>query len=70
MVNQKLRSARIRQGLSFSELARRAKVSEVNCCRYESGTRKPLIDFAIKIADALGVKDLRELWPPNSANAS
>lgn len=63
MVNQNLRNARIRQGLSIAELAKKAKVSEANCCRYENGTRRPLVDFAIKLGDALKVKDLRELWP-------
>lgn len=44
------------------ELAEKLKLSERQYRRIEKNVCHPDIWSAIKIADALGVRDLRELW--------
>lgn len=62
-----LKEHRMRTGLTQVQVAKKAGISERGYQRYEadeqgSQYREPSIKVAIKIADALGVQDLRELW--------
>ena len=45
--------ARIEQGISQTELARRLGIHRSSICRLESGTQNPTLDMIIKIASAL-----------------
>lgn len=45
--------ARIEQGISQTELARRLGIHRSGICRLESGTQNPTLDMIIKIASAL-----------------
>lgn len=60
--NIRLIEKRKNSGLTQVQVAKQIGVSEVCYQCYESGKRTPRVDTAIKIADALGVKDLRELF--------
>ena len=61
-----LKEYRLRIGLTQVQVADKASISERIYQKYESGDSKqrcvPNVLTAIKIADALGVRDLRELW--------
>ena len=60
--NIRLIEKRKNSGLTQVQVAKQIGVSEVCYQCYESGKRTPRVDTAIKVADALGVKDLRELF--------
>lgn len=62
MGNTKLRAARERAWKTQAQVAREAGVSEPMYQRYEYGQNVPNAMVAIRIADALGVTDLRELF--------
>jgi transcriptional regulator with XRE-family HTH domain len=66
-MGERLQRLRHRAGLSQSELAKAAGVPLGTLRGWEYGRRKPLLDAAAKLADALGVS-LDELagrtWPP------
>ena len=62
MKNVKLQAARKRCGKTQAQVAREAGVSGRLYQRYEYGTSEPGVRTAIRIADALGVEDLRELF--------
>jgi DNA-binding XRE family transcriptional regulator len=47
-------AARIEQGVTQTELARRVGTRQNNISRFESGAHVPTIDFAVKVATALG----------------
>lgn len=64
MRNEHLITARKQVGKTQLQVATDLGVAESVYQRYEHGTRTPNITTAIKIADILGVKDLRELWQP------
>lgn len=49
-----LTEARLEQGISQAELARRVGTQRSNICRLESGTQNPTLDMILKIASALG----------------
>ena len=51
-------AARIEQGITQTELARRVGTKQNNISRFESGAHVPTIEFAGKVAAALG-KELR-----------
>lgn len=57
-----LRAAREQSGKTQAQVAKEAGVSEVSYQLYEYDKREPGVRTAIRIADALGVKDLRELF--------
>lgn len=62
-----LREKRLSLGLTQAQLAGKAKTTLRSYRRYEADItnkehRLPDAVTAIRIADALGVKDLRELW--------
>lgn len=62
MKPENLKSLRQQKGLTQVELAQKAGITETGYQNYEHGRREPKIGIALKIADALGVSDLRELW--------
>jgi len=47
-------SARLEQGITQTELARRVGTKQNNISRFENGAHVPTIEFAGKIAAALG----------------
>lgn len=53
-MNNKLKNARIRAGLTQAQVAKIAEVSTLMYQRYEYGTSDPTVKVAIRIADALG----------------
>ena len=62
-----LKTKRLSIGLTQVEVAKKAGITARGYQRYEADEkskqyREPGILTAIKIADALGVEDLRELW--------
>lgn len=66
-MKNRLKEQRLRPGLTQVQVARKAGITERGYQRYESDETskqhcEPSIKSAIKIADALGVVDLRELW--------
>lgn len=65
MKNIKLVEARKFAGLTQKELAERAGIAEASYQRIEYG-QKPSLKTAIRIADVLGILDVRELWSCNS----
>lgn len=61
-MNTKLRTARERSGKTQAQVAKEAGIPEISYQMYEYGKREPGVRTAIRIADALGVVDLRELF--------
>ena len=64
MKNVRLQAAREKSGKTQAQIAREAGVSEQMYQRYEYGQNEPGVRTAIRIADALDVTDLRELFTP------
>ena len=62
MKNRILKEKRKAVGLTQQEVAKKVGITDTGYMNYEHGRREPKIGTAIKIADALGVRDLRELW--------
>ena len=67
MASNALQAKRLSMGMTQVQVAEKAGITERGYRRYEGkaagkGTQEPRLSIAIKIADALGVKDLRELW--------
>ena len=65
-----LKTKRKNIGLTQGQFAEKVGISERAYKRYESDKnsndyREPNVRTAIKIADALGVENLRELWKQN-----
>ena len=52
---ERLRSARLKRGLSQSELAEKAKLPPSSISHFESGSRKPSFDNLKRLASALEV---------------
>ncbi len=63
-----LRSIRQASGISLSELSRRTGINRWSLTMYEFGRRQPRIDFAQRIAEALGVP-VEQVFPPKEAMA-
>ena len=61
-MNEGLKNARMKAEKTQAQLAKDAGISEVAYQLYEYGKREPGVKTAIRIADALGVTDLRELF--------
>ena len=62
-----LKEHRLRIGLTQVQVAKKAGITERGYQRYEADEKssqysEPSVKVAIRIADALGVQDLRELW--------
>lgn len=62
MRNTRLQAARERCGKTQAQVARAAGLTEQAYQRYEYGTTEPRVRTAIRIADALNVVDLREIF--------
>ena len=60
--NLKLQTAREKSGKTQAQIAKKAGVSERAYQGYEYGQKEPGVRTAIRIADALNVTDLRELF--------
>lgn len=60
-----LKEYRTRKGLTQHDVALRIGVSTRSYQFYESGERLPDVQTAIRIAQVLGVFDLKELWSGN-----
>lgn len=58
----KLQIIREQRGISITELRNLTQIPRTTYYRYEQQQRLPDVLTAIKIADALGVENLRELW--------
>ncbi len=68
MIEEIVRIGAFRKGkFTQKEMADMLNLSERQYRRIEKNICKPDIWSAIRIADALGVKDLRELWGSNPA---
>ena len=63
MRNVKLQAAREKSGKTQAQVAREAQIKTVTYQRYEYGSSIPNVRTAIRIADALNVLDLREIFP-------
>lgn len=61
-MNMALRAAREKSGKTQAQMAKEAGVMEQMYQRYEYGKSEPGVRTAIRIADALGVQDLREIF--------
>lgn len=66
--NTNLSKIRAQQGISPMRVAKQLQIPKTTYYCYENGERIPRVNDAIRIADKFGVKDLRELWPPNTGN--
>ena len=58
----KLQATREREGLTQAQVARFANISETHYQNIEYDKNEPGVRTAIRIADALNVLDLRELF--------
>ena len=57
-----LKAAREKSGKTQAQVAKEAQIAERMYQYYEYGKREPGVRTAIRIADALNVVDLRELF--------
>ncbi len=57
-----LRAARERSGKTQTQVAKETKISEAQYQNIEYGKSEPGVRTAIRIADALGVENIRELF--------
>ena len=60
--NLRLQAAREKSGKTQAQVAKEAGIKVVTYQRYEYGSREPGVRTAIRIANALNVTDLRELF--------
>lgn len=65
MNNNDLSKTRKKLGLTQVEVANKANISGTSYQRIEYRKQRPSLDTAIKIADILGIVDLREIFPIN-----
>lgn len=68
-MNEKLRAARMKSGKTHAQVARDAKISPAAYQGYEYGSNAPSVQAAIRIADVLGVEDLRELFETDTKSS-
>jgi Helix-turn-helix. len=61
-LDTRLKEIREASGKTQAEIAKETRVTVRAYQRYEHGEQRPNVRTAIRIADALGVVDLRELW--------
>jgi len=62
MHNMKLQAARAASNKTQKRVASEAGISERLYQSYEYNKRRPSVDIAIRIADALNIVDLRKLF--------
>ena len=68
MKNQNLIAARRQSGKTQAQVAKEIESTEIAYQRYEYGMREPKVTTAIKVANALGVRNFQEfcnLWSEN-----
>lgn len=65
MKNVKLQAAREASGKTQAQVAKEIGISAQAYQRYEYGACEPTVRTAIRIADALHVKDLRQIFDTN-----
>lgn len=68
MRNSKLQATRERSGKTQAQVAKDASITVRMYQQYEYGQSEPSVRTAIRIADALGVTDLRELFDAATPN--
>lgn len=61
-LRKKMQCLRAKADLKQEEVAQKVGISLMSYRRYEYGERLPDVKTAIRIADALGVADVRTLW--------
>ena len=64
-LDTRLKEIREASGKTQAEIAKETGVTVRAYQRYEHGEQRPNVRTAIRIADALGVKDVRLLWGGN-----
>lgn len=64
-----MKKTREASGKTQTQMAKEAGVMVRAYQRYEHGEQRPNVRTAIRIADALGVKDVRSLWGGNPVRA-
>ena len=65
----RLKEIREASGKTQAEIAKETGVTVRAYQKYEHGEQRPNVRTAIRIADALGVKDVRSLWGGNPVRA-
>ena len=65
----RLKEIREASGKTQAEIAKETGVTVRAYQKYEHGEQRPNVRTAIRIADALGVKDVRSLWGGNPMRA-
>lgn len=55
MYGKELKAQRLKAGLTQTELAKRAKISQQNISRWERDDIEPTIDFCVKLANFYGI---------------
>ena len=68
-MDTRLKEIREASGKTQAEIAKETGVTVRAYQRYEHGEQRPNVRTAIRIADALGVKDVRSLWGGNPVRA-
>ena len=68
-MDTRLKEIREASGKTQAEIAKETGVTVRAYQRYEHGEQRPNVRTAIRIADALGVKDVRSLWGGNPMRA-
>ena len=64
-MDTRLKEIREASGKTQAQMAKETGVTVRAYQRYEHGEQRPNVRTAIRIADALGVKDVRVLWGGN-----
>jgi len=68
-LDTRLKEIREASGKTQAQMAKETGVTVRAYQRYEHGEQRPNVRTAIRIADALGVKDVRSLWGGNPVRA-
>ena len=68
-LDTRLKEIREASGKTQAEIAKETGVTIRAYQKYEHGEQRPNVRTAIRIADALGVKDVRALWGGNPVRA-
>ena len=69
-MNNRLRVLREERKLRQLDVAQRANIALKMYRRYERHNMLPNVLTAIRVADALGVQDLREIWQEDAETPS
>ncbi len=64
-MSNNLKSIRMSRNLTQAALAKACGLNTTSYQRYELEERTPNVRTAIRIADALGISDIRTLWGGN-----